>query len=58
MREIIIGAIAGVIQAYFIIAKLEGLIKWNWFLVFSPTWGSVLILIIILIILAKWYYRY
>jgi hypothetical protein len=57
MREIImVGGISG-IQGGFIFAKLVGLIKWHWLLVFSPTWGSVLILIIVLMVLAKWYYK-
>lgn len=40
----------GVLQLIFIVLKLCGLIKWSWLWVLAPTWISVIILIIFVIL--------
>ena len=44
---------SGALQIAFIVLKLTGVIKWSWFWVFAPIWGSVL-LITILVIIGIW----
>ena len=40
------------LQLIFIVLKLCGVIKWSWLLVLAPTWISVIILIIFVILYA------
>ena len=39
-----------VIQIVFIILKVVGVIKWSWFWVLSPTWISILVVILVFLI--------
>lgn len=40
----------GALQIAFIVLKLLGKINWSWIWVFSPTWGSTIIIIVLIII--------
>lgn len=42
--------IPAVIQIVFIILKVVGVIEWSWFWVLSPTWISILVAIVALLI--------
>ena len=42
----------GALQLIFIVLKLCGVIKWSWLWVLAPTWISVIILIIFVILYA------
>lgn len=41
----------GLLQLIFIVLKVAGVINWSWFLVFIPTYSSIVLLITALIIL-------
>lgn len=40
----------GVLQVAFIILKLIGIINWSWVWVLSPTWISIILAILVIII--------
>ena len=41
----------GLLQVAFIVLKLCHVIEWSWWLVFVPTWGSILVFVIFFIVL-------
>lgn len=43
----------GLLQVSFIILKILKLINWSWLLVLVPTWGPILLCIIIIIFITK-----
>ena len=48
--------VTGLLQVAFIVLKLCGVIKWSWWWVLSPTWisiGLVLVLLVVAFILAS-----
>ena len=49
----------GALQIGFIILKLCGVIDWSWWFVLAPTWGTTLILLMIVSIylIARWFSR-
>ena len=53
MKEKTSGGIGfiGVLQVAFIVLKLVGVIDWGWFWVFTPIWGLVALIVILVIIL-------
>lgn len=42
----------GVLTIVFVVLKLVGVIDWSWIWVLSPLWGSVLVSLIVLIVVA------
>lgn len=47
----------GLLQVAFIVLKLMGIINWSWVWVLSPTWISIILavlVIIVAIILTRW----
>ena len=42
----------GLLGIAFIVLKLTGFIDWEWWIVLSPIWGSVLLAIILIVVLA------
>lgn len=42
----------GLLGIVFITLKLCGIIDWAWWIVLSPIWGSILLVIVIVVILA------
>lgn len=42
----------GVLTIVFVVLKLVGVIDWSWIWVLSPSWGSVLVSLIVLIVVA------
>ena len=41
----------GLLGIVFIVLKLTGFIDWEWWIVLSPIWGSVLLVIIVFVVL-------
>lgn len=37
----------GLLQIAFIVLRLCKVIEWSWWLVFAPTWGEIIILLIL-----------
>ena len=48
MKEI---GLPNILTLIFVVAKLVGLIDWSWWLVFLPTWGTLLVAIVFIGIL-------
>lgn len=44
----------GLLQVAFIVLKLMGYINWSWLWVFFPTWGGIL-LIVLISLLVYWF---
>lgn len=47
----------GLLQVAFIVLKLMGVINWSWIWVLSPTWISIILVILVIIvttILIRW----
>lgn len=47
----------GLLQVAFIVLKLIGIINWSWIWVLSPTWISIILVILVIIvttILIRW----
>ena len=42
----------GLLGLVFIILKLCGVIDWDWWIVLAPIWGSVIIYLVIIILVA------
>ena len=42
----------GVLTIVFVVLKLVGVIDWSWIWVLSPLWGSVLVNLIVLVVVA------
>lgn len=40
----------GLLQVAFIVLKLTGTIKWSWFWVLAPTWMSMALVVVLLVI--------
>lgn len=48
----------GLLGIAFIVLKLTGFIDWEWWIVLSPIWGSVLfvlILVTVLVVIDRWF---
>lgn len=45
--------VSSVLQIVFIVLKLVGTINWSWWWVLSPTWISIILVLVILIIMAS-----
>ena len=42
--------VTGLLQVAFIVLKLCGVIHWNWWWVLAPTWGTLALVLLILVI--------
>ena len=42
--------ITGLLQVAFIVLKLCGVIKWSWWWVLAPTWGTIVLVLLLVLV--------